>query len=138
MQALEKRRHTAREAIVHGFLACLIILQALAFAASPASARNAPGSALTAATIKGDCHAPGGDQRAPAQGHCSLWQCCVLCSASGRDAAELPLAAISFSDASDSAPAPTFGLTRFSNVDFHDDPLGWTSSWSSRAPPRSS
>ena len=138
MRALEKRQFFAGQAVIRSVLACLIVLQALAFAASPAFAKNAPDGAdhtLAPSTIEGDCHALGGD-KAPAQGRHDHAQCCVLCSANGRDAAELLTAAILFAVAFCSAPELAISLVRFSNVDFNDHPLGWTSSWSSRAPPQ--
>ena len=141
MEALNKRQCSARQAIFRGFLAFLIVLQTAVLAASPAFANKAPDSAsangsLIASTINGDCHAPGGE-KSPAQGRHDHSQCCILCSASARDSGELLAAAILLGLATYSAPEPTLHFIHFSNVDFNVPPLGWTSSWSSRAPPRS-
>ena len=128
------RRFPTRD-LLAGVVACVIVLQGFASVASLAlagSARDTAKEITAATTVVGYCHAlHGHSQKNPLQGRGDHSQCCVLCSANGRDVvfdAALPGVV--------AAPEPAISIAGFVKIDFDDHPLGWTSSWSSRAPPR--
>ncbi len=122
--------------VIAAVVACLIVLQSFALAASPAFAGSARDPVSHSAAISADgghCDAPRGD-KAPAQGHCDHSHCCILCRADGRDASSVIIAA-SLVVLVYSAPEASLSAARFTKNDFVEHPIGWTSSWSSRAPP---
>ena len=135
MISIETRLRSPGQVIIAGIIACLIVLQGLVFAASPALAGRASHS-VAASTIEGDCHAFGGD-KGPAQGHLDHSQCCVLCRAGVRDLAPLIVSALPVV-VTRSTPEPALFFVRFVKDDFEKHPIGWTTSWSSRSSPRSS
>ncbi len=122
-----------------GSVACLFVLQALAFVfSSNGRVAFASGDGGASIAMAGEiCHAAahdgfGGDKApSPDRRHRPH---CALCVAGHRD---LPLPAVGLIVAvivfvaplSDEAPA------RFFPDDMAPPPLGWASSWSSRAPP---
>ena len=122
--------------VIAAVVVCLIVLQGFALAASPAfagSARDPASHSVAISAVGGHCDAPRGD-KAPAQGHCDHSQCCIFCRADGRDASSVIMAAL-FTVLIYSAPEASLSAARFTKNDFVEHPIGWTSSWSSRAPP---
>ena len=133
MISIETRLRSPGQVIIAGIIACLIVLQGLVFAASPALAGRASHS-VAASTIKGDCDALGGD-KGPAQRHLDHSQCCILCRAGVRDFGPLFLSPLPVIVAR-STPEPALYFGPFLNDAFDKHPIGWTTSWSSRASPR--
>jgi len=122
--------------VIAAVVVCLIVLQSFALATSPAFAGGARGPASHGAAISavgGHCDALRGD-KAPAQGRCDHSQCCIFCRADGHDASSVIMAAL-FTVLIYSAPEASLSAARFTKNDFVEHPIGWTSSWSSRAPP---
>jgi hypothetical protein len=130
-----RSRYSIR-AVIAGVVACLFILQGLAFAASHNCTEKAQGGAdASIANSLADEHCGvHRDDGTPAQGRHDYSQCCIFCAASGRDA---PIAFInaSFSVASHSARLASVSVVRFFADNPEGHPQGWASSWSSRAPP---
>ncbi len=112
-------------------LALLLILQSLALGGpllGEASHAGAVAGAPLLANV-GRCAPDQGDDKAPA-GYRHA-HCCILCAAQ-----DLGAAAPSGALASGMAPAAASVVAlAFFRLDVFGPPLGWTSSWSSRAPP---
>ena len=135
MDSFETNRRPLRRRLFASLLACLIGLQSLILAASPSFASKASHGHFASA-IEAGCHAFGG-KNAPAQGHREHSGCCVLCRAGVKDLAPLVLSPSPITVAR-STPEPASYFSPFIEDDFDKRPIGWTASWSSRAPPRSS
>lgn len=75
-----------------------------------------------------------GDGQAPAHGRQEHVQCCIFCKTSGRDLSALFLGAL-FSVAYDFAPATHAYVVYAIAHEPGPSDFGWTSAWSSRAPP---
>ncbi|MBU3887105.1 hypothetical protein FM996_05250 [Methylosinus sporium] len=123
-------------AIIARVLACVFVLQGVAFAVSPAHERGDLGGAEpgAVATVGYEyCGAsPHGDHKAPA--HSVHSQCCILCPSSAHDGLSR-FAAVLF-DIIVFPPLRTAAAIDWrAFVDPVAPPTGWTSSWSSRAPP---
>lgn len=121
------------QAVVASVAATLIVLQGLVFAASA----NAPfahyGNQTVVASIAEYCGAQGRDD-APAPGRHGHSHCCVVCAGSGRDASPLHMAAL-LSVVIYSAHGAIASVVRLVVDEPERRLIGWTSSWSSRAPP---
>jgi hypothetical protein len=129
------RRRSAR-AIVAGVVACLLALQGFALAASAGSLSRADRLVgCSAATLDIDAAgvAAAGDE-GPSHGHREHYECCAFCAAGGRDALLLllPLALVAIAVL---GPVAQVFVLRAPRDDSAAKPLGWASSWSSRAPP---
>lgn len=123
-------------AIIAGAIACLFLLKGLALAASPGLmeiAHGGGGSIVDAAVVGKHCDAHGGEG-APLHGDHSHSQCCIFCAASGRDASFSVVAAF-LATVIYLMPEAAVSTVRFFTDDPDGRPIGWTSSWSSRAPP---
>ena len=122
---------SARRAFVSTLALCLFALQAL-FAASVARSHTAPANAeLGGFSASAYCepHRDGGAPPAE-RGHAP---CCILC-VGGRDAP--PLAAPEAEEQAFAAPVFSIVPLAFgSAAPAEHEPIGWASSWSSRAPP---
>jgi hypothetical protein len=130
------RRQLPTRAIIAGVFAFLFVLQWLALAASPAFAgkdRNGANHSFIVSTTDGYCSALGND-KGPAHGRHDHSQCCIFCKASGRDATFAIIAA-SICVAIYLPSKESVSLVPFAEDDCSMRPIGWTSSWSSRAPP---
>jgi hypothetical protein len=131
-----KRRGRTR-VLVTGVIALFFLVQTLAFVFSQngrIAFSNDDGGASSIAMAGEICHAgPDDGGKAPGPNH-EHHRHCALCTASNRDislpALSLIAAVIVFiAPPSDEAPA------RLIHDELAPPPLGWTSSWSSRAPP---
>jgi hypothetical protein len=123
-------------AIIVGVFACLFALQGLGLTAAPAFAGDAGSSAnqsVIVSTNDGWCGAVGSDT-VPAQGRHNPSEC-LFCKASGRDAAFANIVA-SIGIVTYWPPETIVSLVRFIVDASSKPPIGWASSWSSRAPPR--
>ncbi len=129
---MEKHRSPPRpflRALVAAVAACLFFLQGLG-ALATAHAHSAPaGVALTLAP----CHdaAKGEAPAAPRHEHSD---CCLSCEASAR---QLILAVALLSGVAALLPPESEAAAAMPpQSDIRPPPIGWASSWSSRAPPR--
>lgn len=134
MALLRPRQQLAARAIIMGAALCLFVLQALAVKpAFGANAGDGVSHSLSLSKVVSPCEAHGGGAT-PAQGRHDHSQCCIFCCANGREAASVVTGALL-----GVLPFPALessGLTvGFSIVDPYKRLIGWTSSWSSRAPP---
>lgn len=128
-------RHARLRALVAGVMTLLFVVQIAFLQVSPLRSTveaTGAGPAVAASIVDEICHtdggaAPGEDKNAP----CSH---CVLCgSASRLDAALLlPLRVAILLTL---VPAPASPTSWALETPLAPRPLGWTSSWSSRAPP---
>jgi hypothetical protein len=111
---------------------CLFLAASLRADAAPVGISGIGDSSIASPGVA-SCYALGGGQ-VPAHGRQEHVQCCIFCNASGRDLSALFLGPI-FSVAYDFAPA-THPYVVYAIVS-EPGPLdfGWTSAWSSRAPP---
>ena len=122
--------------VIAAVVASLIVLQGFALAASAAfagSARDPVSHSAAISAVGVHCDAPRGD-KAPAQGHCDHSQCCILCRADDHSASSVIMVAL-LAVLIYSAPEASLSAAHFTKNDFVEHPIGWTSSWSSRAPP---
>jgi hypothetical protein len=121
-------RWLSRRALLAALGLLVLVLQTLA----PPAARHATALQAGASAVSGVC-APHDDDRAPPPAHGDHTPCCLSCVA-GRDGppmlpAELP--------AGEAKPASSAFRLAYGAEDAPDGrPIGWASSWSSRAPPR--
>lgn len=122
-------------AIVSALALCLFALQALVAGPAPrlsASSRDAQASLIA---IGGGYCEPHDDRGAPVPAGKDHSPCCIFCVA-GRDGP--PLIAADFSTAETGLLSPPALSPALGSTDAPDGrPIGWTSSWSSRAPPAS-
>jgi hypothetical protein len=116
----------AARAIIASIVACLIALQALIITGCPHHFASGHDGA-------GICTFHAGDKN-PAHGHDDHSQCCLFCAASRQAASLLFLGAL-ISVITYFTPAANVSPIRLFAGDFDGPPTGWTSSWSSRAPP---
>lgn len=120
-------------AVVASVAATLIVLQGLVFAASVNAPFAQKSHQTVVVSLSEYCGAQGGDG-VPAPGRHDHSHCCFVCAGSGRDASPLVMAAL-ISVVIYSAPEAIASVVRLV-VDEPDRRLiGWTSSWSARAPP---
>ncbi len=119
-------------AIFASAIACLLALQGVTIIL-PTKFAPASESGPAVAFAVEHCHAHEED-KTPGQGHCDHSQCCIFCSAHEREAS-LPTLAALFSVATYLAPRATISVVLRFIDDPRERPLGWDSSWSSRAPP---
>jgi hypothetical protein len=114
--------------------ACLLVLQGFAFAchSGPSASGDGAAGAAVAAIAQGAHCSASDDAGVPTQGHDAA--CCAYCAATHRDllAQFISVVVVVITE----RPPPVIaGLSyRTDGADFV--PLGWTSSWSSRAPPQ--
>lgn len=130
-------RRLPMRAIIAGVFACLFVLHALALAVYPAfaaKAGNSAGLSFIVSTNDGRCDALGSD-KVPAQGRHDPSECCLFCKTSGRDASFANIVA-SIGIVTYWPPETIVSLVRFIADASSKPPIGWASSWSSRAPPR--
>lgn len=93
----------------------------------------AVGNSLISSTDSANCNAQTGDE-APAHPRPAHAQCCVTCTAAGRDFLTFLIAGICIAGYCFARAA--YGLVAyFTPREFFPPVLGWASSWSSRAPP---
>jgi hypothetical protein len=129
------RRRSAR-AIFAGVVAYLLALQGYALAVSAAGLSKADHlvgcSAATLGVDAADVEVAGDE--GPSQGRREHSECCAFCAASGRDALLLllPLALVAIAVL---APVAKVFVLRPPRDNSAAKPVGWASSWSSRAPP---
>lgn len=131
---LNAKRPTSRIAVAA--LVCLLLSEALSFVITTTrhgAFSNADGGASIAAA--GDyCDArPENGGRLPA--HSNDHSNCALCIVSDRDPTFDAIALVASAIATP-PPGPHDVPSRFDMGDVAASPLGWTGSWSSRAPPR--
>ena len=130
-----KRKQTFLRSGMRALLAsatvCLLILQSFAFTCSPPPMREGAATVSAKAFMPApECH-HAGDPTAPEH---SSHDCCVYCSVADRDALAQ---AIAFVADFVIAPTPSVVAAVYYQVDVQNPvPLGLTTSWSSRAPPR--
>jgi hypothetical protein len=119
-----------------GVSLCLLILQGLVLAVSPKFLRvsNDVGAQGVVASAEGDYCGVQGGEGLPARGDHSHLECCVVCATSCRDALFLVPNAVVVSILDSSLEASDSIDRYFAKVP-DCTPTGWTSSWSSRAPP---
>jgi hypothetical protein len=130
------QRQGPAHVIIAGMVACLLVLQGLFLAASPALAMHpgdSTGRIISAAGVSEHCDGSNSDH-IPTQGRHDHSQCCIFCSAKVRDAALVAVPASTAVASYSPLAAPTF-IVRFNTDDSRKSPTGWKSSWSSRAPP---
>jgi len=114
---------------------CLFALQAsiVGFPRHVAKEPHFAGSGEVTTAVGGTCHAEGGDS-APNQGRHDHSQCCIFCTAGTRDAS-LVFVFVVF-DIAIGLANETVASVNLSSPDDHIElPIGWNSTWSSRAPP---
>ncbi|ARN79766.1 hypothetical protein MCBRY_002581 [Methylocystis bryophila] len=117
-------------------MVCLCLLQALA---APVSVWLQQGSfrvgalGVVAETNAQSCVTHDSDG-APIGEHRNHAQCCIFCAASGRDASLVFVLAF-LGEIAYLAPKRTASILGTLLKDSGARPLGWASSWSSRAPP---
>jgi hypothetical protein len=138
MVKLEQGRWSLTRAVIAGILAWLLAFQGFAFAASPQK-DFAPATAEAGPAIS-----PGGDYCGTARGggpqapcrhdHCL---CCIARASTNAGGLAL-MTAIVLSAAVFSSPRIAGGIAWHDPGNENKPPAGWTSSWSQRAPPRSS
>ncbi len=123
-------------ALVAGGIALFFLVQTLAFVFSP-NGRIAfsNGDAGASIAMAGEvCHAGSDDSgKTPAPNH-KHHRHCALCAADNRHLA-LPAFVLIAAVVVFTAPRPDDAWAPFSHDELTPLPLGWTSSWSSRAPP---
>jgi hypothetical protein len=122
--------------IIAGVLLCLCFLQALGLSVSSNlqhGSFNVSARGFVAATGGLSCVAHADDD-APNQEHRDHAQCCVFCATSGRDALLLLVFAF-LTETAFLTPEKSPSVVGFLLNDMDEHPLGWASSWSSRAPP---
>lgn len=133
-KVLATAKKSARE-LIACTVACLFLFQALVSGAQIAHDSVAADGAQTSVLVASAFCDAGADTRddgrAPAQHH---RQHCALCGVANRDAllhavALVATIAVLAVPRSDAAPVS------FAHGELSPPPLGWTSSWSSRAPP---
>jgi len=114
---------------------CLFVLQA-SIVGFPRHIANEPhfaGSGMATAAVGGTCHAEGGES-APDQGRHDHSRCCIFCAAGTRDAS-LVFVFVIFDIAIGLAYETVASVNLSSPDDRIELPIGWNSTWSSRAPP---
>jgi hypothetical protein len=124
--------HLKMRAFAVSVAVCLLVLQGFAFslACHGAPSRHSGTAVLATALRAPECH-HAGDPTAPEH---SSHDCCVYCSVADRDALAQ---AIAFVADFVIAPTPSVVAAVYYQVDIRNPvPLGLTTSWSSRAPPR--
>lgn len=119
--------HVFQRAIVSALVLLLLVL--LTVSPGPAS-RHASGAGLAVAAA-GYC-APHGHDEAPPPAGADHAPCCPFCAA-GRDGPPLPPE--DMGAAAVVTRAPPLRLAAVRDDGRRDGPIGWASSWSSRAPP---
>ncbi|MBY6241997.1 hypothetical protein [Methylosinus sp. Sm6] len=119
----------SRRALLAALGLALLVLQMLA--ANPAG-RHATGLAAGGATVSELCE-PHADDRAPPPAREDHAPCCLLCAA-GRDGPPLLPVGLEEDEAQPAAP-PSSRLAYRGDDGSNGRPIGWASSWSSRAPP---
>ncbi|WP_159731843.1 hypothetical protein [Methylosinus sp. Ce-a6] len=112
---------------------CLFVLQGLTITV-PLELVGDRGAAVDVVTSADGriCRTHFGDG-APTQEHSGHFLCCIGCLNS-RDASAFALAVL-FGVVAYSSPKAAISTIRFSMADSGSPPLGWATSWSSRAPP---
>jgi len=114
-------------------IACLLFFQLLANAALAQSHTSGPLGFETSSpfAVAGFC--TDHSESAPSQKHHKHSDCCVFCKAGGRDHPFLlPVATPGFTVA---VRRPTYAEANKFVDELANEPVGWASSWSSRAPP---
>jgi hypothetical protein len=91
------------------------------------------GGGLISFTDAASCNAQAGDA-APAHQRRGHAQCCVSCTAAGRDFLTFLVASICIAGYGLARPAYRL-VAHFTHREFFPRVLGWATSWSSRAPP---
>ncbi len=94
---------------------------------------QAVGNSLISSTDIENCKTQAGDE-APVHPRRAHAQCCVTCTAAGRDILTFLIAGICFAGYC-FARAAEASVAYFTRRGFLPSVLGWASSWSSRAPP---
>lgn len=129
---LERKRFSLRS-IVASVTLCLFLLQGLAISIPSLLVGDRGAAASVTASIDGRfCKTHLGDG-VPGQEHRSHALCCIGC-ANNRDASAFFFAALFIVDAY-SSPEAAVSRIRYSLADSRGPPVGWITSWSSRAPP---
>jgi hypothetical protein len=131
-----KRRGTARALVTSG-IALFFLVQTLAFVFSPNGriAFSNGSAGVSSIAMTGEiCHVGAGDgDRAPAPNH-KHHRHCAVCVADNRNA-PIPAVVLIAAVVVFIAPPPDEARAWFVHDELAPLPLGWTSSWSSRAPP---
>jgi hypothetical protein len=112
-------------AIIASVVACLFALQLLIMTGAPNFAAGSQSAGI--------CAAHGGDKN-PGHGHDDHCQCCAFCAANRQDASLFFIGAL-ISVKTYLIPETIVSAVRLFAGDPDGRPIGWTSSWSSRAPP---
>lgn len=131
MRYLLQRKRFSLRSVMASVTLCLFLLQGLA-TSIPSLLVGDAAAGVTASIDGRFCKTHFGDG-APAQDHRSHALCCIGC-VSNRDASPLFFAAL-FSIDAYSLPEAVVSSARFSMANSRGPPVGWITSWSSRAPP---
>lgn len=134
MTQVRTQRDFLTRAVIAGVVTLLLVLQGLVFAGSAALARTA-GDGVSPSVVASASHCiPSSGDTDPAKRHADHSLCCIFCNANVRDATFIGVAAflVAMTVAVGAAAAT---VVRPNRDDFDKHPTGWTSSWSSRAPP---
>lgn len=130
------RSSGSARAIVAGVMLCLCFLQALALPHSwrPEQRSFGAGVASLVAETRADSCVTHDSDGAPRGKHRDHAPCCIFCVANGRDASLLFVLAF-LGETDYLAPERTVSILGPLLDDLGARPIGWASSWSSRAPP---
>lgn len=113
--------------------AIVLLLTIGAHSAIESQEFQAIGSGLTSSPDSANCNAQAGDE-APAHQRRSHAQCCLTCTAGGRDLLAFLVVGIYIAGYC-FASAAYVSVAYFIHREFFPSVPGWASSWSSRAPP---
>ena len=132
LDAAVKRQGYGARAVLAAIVACLLVLQViLTIGASPSRSAHATG----VVAMDTDHCENGGAHPGSSHNHRQHSDCCIVCTAQSRDAAVL-FAIILFALTIVLAPLGLVSRLRRATISRGAPPLGWATSWSSRAPPQ--
>lgn len=133
LQMRIRQRQTRSRPIIGSVVALVMLVQSLAALVAAHARFAGVGPGLIAVSVDANCTAgPNGGSETPDRGRGDCSDCCILCGVRDCAAPLLPVARPAAG-----APSRQFavGASMVRRIIDNGEPAGWTSSWSSRAPP---